>query len=193
MQTDFISFGPTEFIFEIIEIQSDKDLREKKEEELITLLVSDKIYNSIVNSKLAIKDGKITFGYGARYTGANAKKGRHKGVDFATKSGTPVYAAVAGKVQHSGSNGFGPTRGWGSAYGIQVIVANNKFADGSRGYYAGYMHLSKVKVKRGQVVKKGQLIGYTGNTGSSTATSVTGGAIWTVGCGADGSSPSSLA
>jgi murein DD-endopeptidase MepM/ murein hydrolase activator NlpD len=117
---------------------------------------------------LPIKDGKITFGYGVRYTGANAKKGRHKGVDFATKVGTPVYATVSGVVNHAGTNGVGPTRGWGSAYGTQIIINNDKFADGSAGYWSGYMHLSKVKVKRGQRVKKGQLIGYTGNTGSST-------------------------
>jgi murein DD-endopeptidase MepM/ murein hydrolase activator NlpD len=117
---------------------------------------------------LPIKNGKITFPYGAKYSGANAKKGRHKGDDFAAKTGTPVYAAVSGIVQHAGTNGVGPTRGWGSAYGVQIIIANDKFADGSKGYYAGYMHLSKVKVKRGQRVKKGQLIGYTGNTGSST-------------------------
>jgi len=114
---------------------------------------------------LPIKDGKVTFPYGVKYT---SKSGRHKGVDFAVKTGTPVYAAVSGKVVHAGPNGFGPTRGWGSAYGISVIIDNSKFADGSSGLWAGYMHLSKVSVKSGQLVKKGDLIGYTGNTGSST-------------------------
>jgi hypothetical protein len=117
---------------------------------------------------LPIKDGKVTFAYGVKYTGANAKKGKHKGADFATKVGTPIYAAVDGVVQHAGANGSGPTRGWGPSYGISVIVNNNKFADGSAGNFAGYMHLSKVSVKRGQVVKRGDLIGYSGNTGSST-------------------------
>ena len=117
---------------------------------------------------LPIKNGKITFPYGAKYTRGNAKKGKHKGVDFATKTGTPVYAVADGIVQHAGPNGTGPTRGWGSAYGISVIINNNKFADGSAGNFAGYMHLSKVSVKRGQAVKKGQVIGHSGNTGSST-------------------------
>ena len=87
---------------------------------------------------LPIKNGKITFPYGVKYTGGNAKKGRHKGVDFATKTGTPVYAVADGMVQHAGPNGTGPTRGWGSAYGISVIINNNKFADGSAGNFAGY-------------------------------------------------------
>lgn len=113
---------------------------------------------------LPIKNGKITFPYGATYS----KGGKHKGVDFAVKTGTPVYATVSGKVSHSGQNGFGPTRGWGKAYGIQVIVDNDKFANGKPGYWSGYMHLSKVAVKRGDYVHKGDLIGYTGNTGNST-------------------------
>ncbi|CAB4194579.1 Peptidase M23 [uncultured Caudovirales phage] len=115
-----------------------------------------------------IKNGKVTFPYGVKYTGTNAKKGRHKGADFAVKTGTTVYAAVDGVVQHAGPNGVGPTRGWGGAYGIQIIISNSRFADGSAGNFAGYMHLSSVNVKRGQAVKKGDVIGKTGNTGSST-------------------------
>jgi murein DD-endopeptidase MepM/ murein hydrolase activator NlpD len=117
---------------------------------------------------LPIKNGKITFPYGAKYTGVNASKGKHKGADFTVKVGTPVYAVANGIVQHAGPDGIGPTRGWGSSYGIHAIVNNNKFADGSAGNFAGYMHLSKVAVTRGQAVKKGDLIGYSGNTGSST-------------------------
>lgn len=114
---------------------------------------------------LPIKNGKITFDYGEKYT---SQSGRHKGVDFAVKVGTPVYAATDGVVKHAGTNGWGITRGWGSAYGIQIITSNSKFLDGTSGLYSGYMHLSKVEVKRGQAVKKGQLIGYTGKTGNVT-------------------------
>lgn len=108
---------------------------------------------------------KITFAFGVKYT---VKKGRHKGADFACPVGTPIFATTPGVVVHAGSNGVGPTRGWGKAFGISVIVNQDKFPDGSAGLYGGYMHLSKVVVKRGQRVAKGELIGYSGNTGFST-------------------------
>lgn len=110
------------------------------------------------------KDKTVDFGYGVKYT---AYTGVHKGVDFFIPSGTPVYAAVGGTVVHAGSHltGGWKNRGWGYAYGIQVIVDNSKFRDGTPGYWAGYMHLSKVVVKLGQKVRKGQLLGYSGNTG----------------------------
>lgn len=113
-----------------------------------------------------IKNGKVSFPYKARYkTG-----GLHKGEDYAVKTGTPVYAAVAGKVVHSGkqSDGGWTNRGWGDAFGIHVLVDNVDFPNGDPGLWCGYMHLSKVSVKLGQTVKKGQLIGYTGNTGNTT-------------------------
>jgi murein DD-endopeptidase MepM/ murein hydrolase activator NlpD len=81
--------------------------------------------------------------------------------------GTPVYAAVSGVVVHSGPNKF--LKGWGRSFGIHVIVDNDKFKDGSAGLWAGYCHLSKVKVPVGKRVKKGQLLGYAGSTGNSTA------------------------
>jgi murein DD-endopeptidase MepM/ murein hydrolase activator NlpD len=110
------------------------------------------------------KDKTIDFSYGAKYS---TYSGTHKGVDFFVPIGTPVYAAVGGVVVHAGSNltgGFSG-RGWGLPYGVQVIVQNVNFKDGSPGLWAGYMHLSKVVVKPGQKIKKGQLLGYSGNTG----------------------------
>lgn len=110
------------------------------------------------------KDKTIDFGYGVKYA---SYTGWHKGVDFFVPVGTPVYAAVGGVVVHAGSqlaNGW-THRGWGAAYGTQVIIDNAKFKDGSAGLWAGYMHLSKVNVKPGDKVKKGQLIGWSGETG----------------------------
>lgn len=110
-----------------------------------------------------IKAGKVSFTYGAKYrTG-----GIHKGVDYGCKTGTPVYAAVGGVVVHAGKHVY--KKGWGFAMGIHVIVDNVKFPDGSAGLWAGYCHLSEVKVRVGQRVKKGDVIGLSGNTGRSTA------------------------
>jgi murein DD-endopeptidase MepM/ murein hydrolase activator NlpD len=111
---------------------------------------------------LPIKNGKITFPYGAKY-----KTGKtHLGDDFAVPTGTPVYACVAGTIVHSGKHIF--KKGWGFAFGIHVIVDNVRFPDGSAGLWAGYCHLSKTNVQVGQVIKKGDVIGFVGSTGNST-------------------------
>jgi murein DD-endopeptidase MepM/ murein hydrolase activator NlpD len=110
-----------------------------------------------------LKDWKTTFKYGAKYKDG----GFHKGIDGRAAEGTPVYAAVSGVVVHSGPNKF--LKGWGRSFGIHVIVDNDKFSDGSAGLWSGYCHLSKVKVAPGQRVKKGQLLGWSGSTGNSSA------------------------
>lgn len=110
-----------------------------------------------------IKDGVVTFPYGARY-----KNGRlHKGIDYRASTGTPVLASVGGTVVHAGRHVY--KSGWGFAFGIHVIVDNERFPDGTAGLWAGYCHLSRVNVKVGQKVAKGDVVGYSGNTGISTA------------------------
>ncbi len=110
-----------------------------------------------------IKLGVITFPYGAKY-----QTGRlHKGIDYRAKTGTPVVACVGGTVVHAGRHVY--KSGWGFAFGIHVIIDNDRFTDGSAGLWAGYCHLSKVNVKRGQKVAQGDVVGYSGNTGYSTA------------------------
>lgn len=110
-----------------------------------------------------LKEWKTTFKYGAKYKDGTV----HKGIDGRAANGTPVYAAVSGTVVHSGTHKF--LKGWGRAFGIHIIVDNDKFNDGSAGLWAGYCHLSKVKVASGQKVKKGQLLGWSGSTGNVTA------------------------
>lgn len=109
-----------------------------------------------------IKDGIITFPFGAKYR--NGKT--HLGADYAVPTGTEVVACVSGTVVHAGRHIF--QKGWGIAFGIHVIIDNDKFKDGSAGLWAGYCHLSQVNVAVGQKVKKGQVIGLSGNTGNST-------------------------
>ncbi len=77
----------------------------------------------------------------------------HKGIDYAAKTGTPVVSAGNGKVIKSGYSRFN---------GNFVFVQH-----GSK-YVTKYLHLHKRKVKRGQKVKQGQLIGTVGATGQVT-------------------------
>ncbi|MFC7846478.1 M23 family metallopeptidase [Streptomyces sp. NPDC001046] len=82
----------------------------------------------------------------------------HSGQDFAVPSGTQVVAAHGGTVVKAGGNGAGD----GPAYGNAVVIKHGN------GTYSQYAHLSQVKVRVGQIVKTGQEIARSGNTGNSS-------------------------
>lgn len=77
----------------------------------------------------------------------------HNGVDFTADVGTPVQATAPGMVESAGYDG---------PNGNRVSI------DHGFGYRSVYGHLSKVKVKAGENIQRGQLIGYSGNTGRSS-------------------------
>ena len=77
----------------------------------------------------------------------------HLGTDFAGRRGTPILAVNSGSVTFSG---------WKGGYGKVVKIKHRG------GYTSLYAHQSRIRVKKGQKVKKGQVIGYVGNTGRST-------------------------
>ena len=92
---------------------------------------------------------RYTSGYGMRW-------GRmHKGTDFAAPHGTPIYATADGVVTHAG---------WLSGYG-RLVKIQHEFGIETR-----YAHNSKLFVKKGQRVSRGQKISAMGNTGRSTGT-----------------------
>lgn len=76
----------------------------------------------------------------------------HKGLDLAAAEGTPTYAAAGGTVI---------TAGWSDSAGNWVVINHGN------GITTKYMHHSALCVSEGQVVAKGQQIGYVGNTGNS--------------------------
>ncbi len=93
-------------------------------------------------------------GYSSEYGAPRPGGRRHKGIDIANSHGTPIYAAEAGRVIHAS---------WGnSSYGNLIKI------DHGSGAETRYAHLSGFAVSNGQTVKKGQLIGYMGNTGNSS-------------------------
>ncbi|HSR73741.1 MAG TPA: peptidoglycan DD-metalloendopeptidase family protein [Sulfurovum sp.] len=77
----------------------------------------------------------------------------HHGTDFGAKRGTPLLAIGSGRVSFAGIMG---------GYGKVVKIKH------ASGYESLYAHQSRMNVKRGQQVAKGQIIGYVGNTGRST-------------------------
>jgi murein DD-endopeptidase MepM/ murein hydrolase activator NlpD len=82
----------------------------------------------------------------------------HSGQDFAVPSGTDVVAAHGGTVVKAGGNGAGD----GPAYGNAIVIKHGN------GTYSQYAHLSRIDVKIGQIVKTGQHIARSGNTGNSS-------------------------
>jgi lipoprotein NlpD len=85
-------------------------------------------------------------------------RGRHDGIDIPAKKGTPVRAAQAGKVIHSGT-GLGD-------YGKVVILKH----EGR--YSTVYAHNNRNRVRKGQFVEKGDVIGEVGSTGNASGTHV---------------------
>lgn len=124
---------------------------------------------SLANNKEALLDAlpairpvkdqsgtRFSSGFGYRIHPIYKVRKKHPGVDFSAKKGTPIYASADGFVI---SNDIFGGRGFG-----KHITISHGF-----GYHTLYAHMDKAIKKRGQRVKRGDLIGYIGNTGRSTA------------------------
>jgi murein DD-endopeptidase MepM/ murein hydrolase activator NlpD len=113
---------------------------------------------SAIPSIQPIKNNDLTrmaSGYGFRTDPFNKSRRMHWGMDFTAPRNTPIYAASDGKVIRADSRSSG--------YGKHIRI------DHGFGYLTLYAHLNKYNVKRGQKVKKGDIIGYVGSTGRSQA------------------------
>lgn len=100
-----------------------------------------------------ISGGRLSSSFGRRSAPKKGASTYHKGVDWATPTGTAVLASSGGTVAKAG---------WGSGYGYVVYINH---PDGRQTRYG---HLSKVLVSAGQTVSQGQKIALSGNTGVST-------------------------
>jgi murein DD-endopeptidase MepM/ murein hydrolase activator NlpD len=120
------------------------------------LVTPEKLWNGAF---LAPNAGRMSTGYGVRryYNGKFAKGYYHRGLDYAARTGSPIIAPAAGRVALVGtvSQGF---RVHGNIIGI----------DHGQGVTSIFMHLNRINVKEGDLVKPGQRIGTVGSTGAST-------------------------
>lgn len=96
---------------------------------------------------------RITSPFGVRSDPFNNTLTMHNGIDFGGKIGTPLYTTSAGKVVRAGKRGD---------YGLAVEV------DHGLGFSTLYAHLSKINVKRGDILESGTKVGLAGSTGRST-------------------------
>ena len=97
---------------------------------------------------------RMASGYGWRIDPVYHTRRFHEGMDFVAPTGTDIYATGDGTIVNAG---------WEQGYG-NCIVINHGF-----GYETLYGHLSAIKVRPGQTVKRGDIIGLVGSTGKSTA------------------------
>lgn len=123
------------------------DLAQNKEE----MLAHIPAIQPVANKNLK----RMASGYGNRIHPVYKTKKMHWGMDFSAPKGSEVYATGDGKIEKVKRSKRG--------YGNQVKI------DHGYGYKTFYAHLNKYIVKRGQKVKRGDLIGYVGSTGTSTA------------------------
>lgn len=100
-------------------------------------------------------DGRLTSTFGRRHDPFNRAESKeyHQGLDIANVQGTPIYATADGLVQ---------VASWQGGYGRLVVI------DHGRSYKTYYAHNSELLVKRGETVKRGQLIARMGTSGHST-------------------------
>lgn len=104
----------------------------------------------------------ITTRFGEIYNLVDPKGSAHTGTDIAgvNINCTPIYAIQSGTITTSGYSNYG--------YGNYIIINHGKCIDDSSAYISLYGHCSSLAVEEGEVVQKGQLIGYVGTTGNST-------------------------
>lgn len=122
------------------------ELAKNKEEMLASLPAIQPVAN--VDLK------RMASGYGYRIDPIYKTRKFHYGMDFSAPKGTPVYATGDGVVDRAKKSKRG--------YGNQVRI-NHSF-----NYKTFYAHLDSYVVKKGQKVKRGELIGYVGSSGKST-------------------------
>jgi murein DD-endopeptidase MepM/ murein hydrolase activator NlpD len=101
------------------------------------------------------------------------RTGFHTGTDFSAVIGTPIFAVGDGTITRTDNNDRGKSRWNRYQYGQYILVAHNN------NLTSLYAHLSRVLVKTGDTVKKGELIGYSGNSGYTFGPHLHFGIYWT--------------
>lgn len=114
------------------------------------LLASIPAIQPVSNKELT----RIASGFGSRIDPVYKVSKFHAGLDFTAPMGTPIYATADGRIKNASHEESG--------YGKHVVI-NHGY-----GYETVYAHMERIKVHSGRSVKRGEVIGWVGNTGKST-------------------------
>jgi len=127
--------------------------REEIYNKMEALLLKQSVLKETLPTLYPVNVPYTSSSYGWRRDPILGKRAMHEGIDFSAAHGEPIYATAGGIVVHSGKSG---------AYGNLVTINHGG------GLQTKYAHISKILVKKGDIVKKEDLIAYVGNTGRST-------------------------
>jgi murein DD-endopeptidase MepM/ murein hydrolase activator NlpD len=116
-------------------------------------LVASQARDALLPHGTPLSEGFVGSGYGMRNDPFTGQLSMHTGVDFAAPIGTPIFAAAGGVVAGAEPN---------PAFGNMVEI------DHGKGFSTVYAHTSRMLVKNGDFVRKGQKIAEVGTTGRST-------------------------
>ena len=119
----------------------------------ITYLIKKFMYKSFLINPTA-KKYRITSPFGRRTSPTTGASTNHNGIDLATPMRTPILAPADGTIGYVVTNDAG---------GLQVAI-DIKDHD----LRVGFAHLDEATVRNGQLIRKGDIIAYTGNSGRST-------------------------
>ncbi|MBI5732868.1 peptidoglycan DD-metalloendopeptidase family protein, partial [Candidatus Jorgensenbacteria bacterium] len=159
---------------------------DKKQEEISKTIETfeDQLRTSFDPSLLPIKrpgvfnfpviDPVITQYYGPTKFAERAYRTKiHTGVDFRARVGTPIFAALDGKIVTVDNNDRGVSRWNRYQYGRYIVIEHDNNLS------TLYAHLSRTVVKKGDAVQRGALIGYSGNSGYTFGPHLHMGLFWT--------------
>lgn len=116
-------------------------------------LVAAQVRRALLPQNTPVTEGFVASGYGMRTDPFTGQLAMHTGIDFAAPIGTPIFAAAGGVVVSTESD---------PEYGKTVVI------DHGNDLSTLYAHASRVTVKTGDIVKRGQKIAEVGTTGRST-------------------------
>ena len=131
------------------ELSEEVRLEEIQQQELMLAMRKN---NELLASMPSIwpTNGTVTSTFGYRQSPFTGHRQMHKGLDISARMGTPIYAPARGVVTSAGTDG---------AYGICVNIRHGG------GISTKFGHMQRFVVKVGQIVERGEIIGYVGNTG----------------------------
>jgi murein DD-endopeptidase MepM/ murein hydrolase activator NlpD len=132
-------------------------IESKSQDEVVDLArEKEKLFSAIPAIRPLRSDeiSHLASGYGMRIHPVYKVRRMHPGIDFSAPVGTPIYATADGVIQKVEFSFSG--------YGKMIDI------DHGFGYMTRYAHMHGFAVKKGQRIKRGELIGYVGNTGLST-------------------------